>query len=69
MTKLKQIRKDKGLKLREVAEILHVRTETVGRMETIGIKKPETAQKYAPAFPGCTWQDLIEDPKIKESFK
>ena len=44
MTKLKQIRKDKGLKLREVAEILHVRTETVGRMETIGIKKPETAQ-------------------------
>jgi len=69
MTKLKAMRIRKKMRLREIATVVKTTPQTVQQMEKRGIFKPSTAQKYAKAFPDCTWQDLIEDPKIKESFK
>lgn len=63
MTKLKELREAHGLKLRDIATILKICPGTVGRMEKLGIKKPETAINYAKAFPGCSWIDLLENPE------
>lgn len=63
VTKLKSIRKKAGLKLREVADRVGVKTAAVHEMEVHGILTPRAAQKYAAAFPGATWQDLLEPPR------
>lgn len=62
-TKLKGIRKKAGLKLREVAEKIGTTTAAVHDAEVRGILTPRLAVKYAAAFPGATWQDLLEPPR------
>lgn len=62
MTKLKNLRKARNLKLRQVAELVGVTPQTVQQMERHGIHKPITAQQYAVAFPGLNWTDLIDEP-------
>lgn len=70
MSKLKELREAHGLKLRDIAKILKICPGTVGRMEKLGIKKPETAVHYAKAFPGCSWIDLLENPEeINKNIK
>ena len=66
MSKLKELREAHGLKLRDIAKILKICPGTVGRMEKLGIKKPETAVHYAKAFPGHSWIELLEKPEEKE---
>ena len=63
MSKLKELREAHGLKLRDIAKILKICPGTVGRMEKLGIKKPETAVHYAKAFPGHSWIELLEKPE------
>ena len=60
MTKLKKIRKSHGLKLREIADVVGTTPQTVQQMETRGICKRSTAERYAKAFPGIKWQDLLD---------
>lgn len=62
MTKLKEKRKALKWKLRQVAELLKVTPQTVQQMERYGIRKPITAKRYAAAFPGAKWQDLLDEP-------
>ena len=59
MTKLKNLRKARNLKLRQVAELVGVTPQTVQQMERRGIWKATTAQRYAKAF-GCRWDELLE---------
>lgn len=62
MSKLKE--------LRDIAKILKICPGTVGRMEKLGIKKPETAVHYAKAFPGHSWIELLEKPEeINKNIK
>ena len=63
MTRLKSLRKATGLKLREVAEIVGVTPSTVHDAEVRGVRTPRTAMKFAVAFPGHTWRDLLEEPE------
>lgn len=67
MTKLKNLRQARNLKLRQIAEVINVKPQTVHKMERVGIHKPVTAMQYAAAFPGLNWKDLIDDPKPKAS--
>lgn len=67
MTRLKYLRKATGLKLREVAEKVGVTPSAVHDAEVRGLRTPHTAAKYAAAFPGHTWQDLMEEPEITAS--
>lgn len=62
MTRLKYYRSITKQKLREVAEKVGVTPATVHDAETRGILTPRLAAKYAVAFPGVSWQDLIEPP-------
>ena len=62
MTKLKNLRKARNLKLRQVAELVGVTPQTVQQMERHGIHKPITAQQYTIAFPDLSWTDLIDEP-------
>lgn len=62
MTKLKNLRKSTRQKLREVAEKVGVTASTVHDAEVRGIQTPKTAKRYAAAFPGAKWQDLLDDP-------
>ena len=64
MTKLKQIRMARKLRLREVAARLNIRIQAVGNMEKQGIKTPKKAVFYAKAFPGISWRDLLEEPQV-----
>lgn len=67
MTRIKYLRRVTGLKLREVAEKVGVTPSTVHDAEVRGLRTPRTAMKFAVAFPGHTWQDLMEEPKITKS--
>lgn len=59
MTKLKKMRKDKKLRLRNLAEALGVSIITVWQKERDGIKTVKVARRYAEVL-GCDWQDLID---------
>ena len=67
MTRLKYLRKATGLKLREVAEKVGVTPSAVHDAEVRGLRTPHTAAKYAAAFPGHTWHDLLEEPETTVS--
>ena len=67
MTRLKCLRKATGLKLREVAEKVGVTPSTVHDAEVRGVRTPRTAMKFAVAFPGHTWHDLLEEPETTVS--
>ena len=60
MTRLKATRKKFKLKLREVGERIGLSTASVHDAETRGIQTKRTAQKYAAAFPGVPWKELID---------
>lgn len=62
MTRLKEMRKRRMLKLREVAERLNVRVQAVGNMEKQGIQTPRLALKYAKVL-CCDWMEILEPPK------
>ena len=62
MTRLKYYRSLTKQKLREVAEKVGVTPATVHDAERRGILTPRLAVKYAVAFPGASWHDLIEPP-------
>lgn len=64
MTRLKHYRKKNRLKLWEVAEKIGVTAAAVHNREVNGILTPRLAAKYAAAFPGTTWQDLLEPPRV-----
>ena len=63
MTKLRNYRKKTNQTLREVAAKIGLTTATVHDAEVRGIRTPRLAAKYAVAFPGITWQDLLEPPR------
>jgi len=60
MTKLKQLRRMTGKKLREIAIVVKRTPQTVQQMENRGIYKRKTAEQYARAFPGLKWDDLMD---------
>ena len=64
MTRLKYSRSVTKQKLREVAEKVGVTPATVHDAETRGILTPRLAAKYAVAFPGVAWHQLIEPPAV-----
>ena len=64
MTKLKAMRIRKKMRVREIAMVVKTTPQTVQQMEKRGIFKPSTAQKYAKAFPGISWRDLLEEPQV-----
>ena len=63
MSKLKEYRRKTRLKLREVAARVGITPAAVHAAEVNGILTPRLAAKYAAAFPGITWQDLLEPPR------
>jgi len=63
MTRLRHYRLKTRQKLREVAEKLGLTPATVHDAEVRGIRTTRLAAKYAAAFPGITWQDLLEPPR------
>lgn len=63
MTKLRHYRKKTSQTLREVAAKIGLTPATVHDAEVRGIRTPRLAAKYAAAFPGTTWQDLLEPPR------
>lgn len=63
MTRLRHYRKITNQKLREIAEKVGVTPATVHDAEVRGILTPRLAAKYAVAFPGVSWMDLIEPPR------
>lgn len=63
MTRLKHYRMKTNQKLREVAAKIGLTPATVHDAEVRGILTPRLAAKYAVAFPGITWQDLLEPPR------
>lgn len=60
MTRLRATRKKFKLKLREVGERIGLTPSTVHDAEKRGIQTRRTAQKYAAAFPGIPWKELID---------
>lgn len=60
MTRLKATRKKFKLKLREVGERLGIAPASVHDSEKRGIQTKRAAQRYAKAFPGIDWKDLID---------
>ena len=63
MTRLKHYRLKTNQKLREVAAKIGLTPATVHDAEVRGILTPRLAAKYAAAFPGITWQELLEPPR------
>ena len=66
MTQLKKIRQEAGITAAELARRLHVTRGCVCLAEKTGIRTPRTAAKYATAFPGKTWLDLMDTPPPPE---
>lgn len=62
MTKLKAMRLYYGLKLKEVARAVGVTISAVHDAEVRGLRTPRSAEKFAKAFPRCTWCELLEFP-------
>lgn len=63
MTRLKHYRLMTNQKLREVAAKIGLTPATVHDAEVRGILTPRLAAKYAAAFPGVSWFDLLEPPR------
>ena len=63
MTRLRHYRMKTKQKLREVASKIGLTPATVHNAEVRGILTPRLAAKYAAAFPGITWQELLEPPR------
>ena len=63
MTRLKHYRMKTKQKLREVASKIGLTPAAVHDAEVRGILTPRLAAKYAAAFPGITWQELLEPPR------
>ena len=61
MSKLKRLRRETRQRLREVAAKVGVTIAAVHDAETRGLQTVRAARKYAAAFPGCDWRDLIDD--------
>ena len=59
MTTLKKLRKNKKLRLRQIAEALGVTPQTVWKHEKNGIKTIRLAKRYAVAL-NCNPLDIIE---------
>lgn len=60
MTNLKRMRTDTRQKLREVAAKVGVKPQTVHDAEVRGIRSIGAAKRYAKAFPGVRWQELLD---------
>lgn len=67
MTKLRTLRIKSKLTLREVGKLAGVTPQTVHDAEVRGVRTPRTAMKFAVAFPGHTWHDLLEEPEVTAS--
>lgn len=67
MTKLRNLRIKSKLTLREIGERAGVTPQTVHDAEVRGVRTPRTAMKFAVAFPGHTWHDLLEEPETTVS--
>jgi hypothetical protein len=63
MTRLRHYRLSTKQTLREVAEKIGITVATVHDAEVRGILTPRLAEKYSAAFPGVSWQDLLEPPR------
>lgn len=63
MTKLRHYRLSTKQKLREVAAKIGLTPATVHDAEVRGILTPRLAVKYSAAFPGVSWQELLEPPR------
>ena len=61
MTNLYRLRKETKQRLREIAAKVGVTVAAVHIAETRGLQTVRAARKYAAAFPGCDWRDLIDD--------
>lgn len=59
MTKLKELRKARGLKLHQVAEQLNILPQTAHKQERDGIKTLRVAKKYAALYE-CDWKELLD---------
>lgn len=57
--KLKTLRQQKKMKLKQIAGLLNVSPQAIWKHEKQGIKSITTAKKYAAAL-GVDWQDLID---------
>ena len=66
MTKLKKIRKESGFSAAELARKLGVTRGCVSLAERKGIRTPRAAAKYAAAFPGKTWLNLMDAPACEQ---
>ena len=62
MTKLRELRQMSGMKLREIAALIGSTPSTVHDAEVRGLRTVRIAAKYARAFPGKTWRDLLDEP-------
>lgn len=58
--KIKVIRKQKHLTLKEVGLRIGISPQAVRRAETKGIKNLDTAKRYAAALE-VSWQEIIEE--------
>ena len=63
MTRLRQYRRSTKQTLREVAEKIGITPATVHDAEVRGLRTVRAAVKYAAAFPGIRWQELIDGPE------
>jgi len=61
MTNLHRLRKETKQRLREIAAKVGVTVAAVHVAEVRGLQTVRAARKYAAAFPGCDWRDLIDD--------
>ena len=59
MSRLKDLRKKKNLRLRHIAERLDITPQTVWKHERYGIKTARVAKRYAGIY-DCRWQDLLD---------
>lgn len=62
MSNLRKLRIASGLKLREVAQKVGVTASTVHDAEVRGLRTVNAAERYAVAFPGKSWFDLLDSP-------
>ena len=69
MTRLRFFRMSAKKTLREIAEIIGTTPATVHDAEVRGILTPRLAVKYAMAFDGVSWQDLLEPPRVNHNDK
>ena len=59
MSRLKAMRLNRKLKLRELAALCGVTAQTVHDTEVTGIRTARIARRYAAAL-GCDWKDLLD---------